>query len=406
MIANGWWIDNVQMVLPDQVVKGDVRIIGDRIVEIRPHGAAGRKVETRTVLDGGGMFLLPGFVDIHSDAIEKEIQPRPNAVFPLNMSFYELEKRLAGNGITTIYHSVSLADGVGVRDDEMVMNIIHQITDLRNKRSSIRHRVHLRYEVTNLPGLSLVEEMISSGKIDLLSYMDHTPGQGQFAAPGTYEAYVRKTYGMEDSEAREMIEQIKQWQKEVDWGRLREVAAIALSSGIPLASHDDDSHEKVDEMIDCGMAISEFPVNLEAASRASEREIHVCVGAPNVVRGQSHSNNLKAIEALKGNHANIICSDYHPPAMLAAIFHLVREGFALEEGVRMITLNPAKALGIDHAFGSIESGKVADLVLVELHEGVPLLRKTIVGGETVYHGNPRSQERGIANYPHFIEGIR
>lgn len=406
MTARGWWVQNVQMVLPDGVIRGDLRIEEDRIAEIRPQGTLSKKTETRVTFDGQEMFLMPGFIDLHSDAIEKEIMPRPNAFFPLKMSFYELEKKLAGNGITTIFHSVSLADGVGVRDNEMVLDIIHLITELRTRRSSIRHRVHLRYEVTNLPGLSFIEQLITSQKIDLLSFMDHTPGQGQFTAPGTYENYVRKTYGFKDEEARQMIEKIQFWQKHVDWSHLLELAQLANVWGIRVASHDDDSDAKVEKMAEYGISISEFPVNLEAARQARKNDIHVCVGAPNVVRGKSHSSNLRAMDAIKAGHANIICSDYHPPAMLAAVFHLVKEGFDLSQAVRMMTLHPALALGMEATYGSIETGKAADLILVELHEGVPLLRKTIVGGEVVYHGNPRSEERGTSPYPQSIERTR
>lgn len=404
---NKKWIRNVQMVLPDQVLQGDLLIEADRIAEIRPKGApAIMGAHEEPGMDGQGMYLMPGIIDIHSDVIEKEIQPRPGSFFPLNMALIELEKKLAGHGVTTMYHSVSLADGVGVRNNQKVVEIIEEIYKYRQKRHSIRHRIHLRYEVTNLPGIEIVENLIRQGRIDLLSYMDHTPGQGQYTVEGSFETYVTKTYGLRDEEAREMVEKIKQWQSQIDWDHLKQVALRAKSLGMSVASHDDDSPAKVDEMIRYGITISEFPVNLQAARRARERGIHVLVGAPNVVRGGSHANNLRAMDAILAGCADMLCSDYHPASFLPAVFKMVKEGIDLPRATRMVSLHPAKALGIEGENGSIEVGKRADLILVELYQGYPIVRRTLVGGEDVYHGNPRSFGSGVACHTPLATGVR
>jgi alpha-D-ribose 1-methylphosphonate 5-triphosphate diphosphatase len=387
-------ITGCQLVLPDRTTEGTVWIEDGRIVRVET-GALGHDAENlardglAVVLHAEGSYLLPGLIDLHSDAIEKEIQPRPNTHFPLPMSHYELEKKLAGCGITTMYHAISLSDGIGVRSNDTVQEIAHAISTYRKKAALIRHRIHLRYELTNLAGLALVHDLLEQELIDLLSYMDHTPGQGQFSSPGSYANYMKKTYGGDESEIQELVEMISENQKRLDWEALNRLASRALEKGIRLASHDDDSPAKVNQVLGLGAVISEFPVNLETAFYAKSQGMHVCVGAPNVVRGSSHSNNMRAIDAIKAGAADMLCSDYVPSAMLAAIFLLAERHMPLHEAVRLATFHPAQALGLDGEWGSVEAGKKADLILVELNEGYPLVRATIVDGMIVYQTDYR-----------------
>lgn len=176
-------------------------------------------------------------------------------------------------------------------------------------------------------------------------------------------------------------------QSRIDWSELISLAKIAKTKGIRLASHDDDTREKVETLLACQGVISEFPINMETAIYAKSRDIHVCVGAPNIIRGKSHSNNMRAIDAITSNAADIVCSDYLPSAMLPAVFHLSKEGIKLTEAVKMVTLNPAKALGLDGEVGSIEVGKCADLIMVEMHQDYPIVRKTLVGGNLVFQSD-------------------
>jgi alpha-D-ribose 1-methylphosphonate 5-triphosphate diphosphatase len=305
------------------------------------------------------------------------------------MSFLELEKKLAGCGVTTIYHSLSLADGIGVRDDNMVVDVIHHIIKLREERAMIHHRVHLRYEVTNLRGMDTVKSMMDSHQIDLLSIMDHTPGQGQFTEKDSYENYLIKTYGVRDEELKTMIDTLKSNFKLIDWEQIREIVQHAIRHDIVVASHDDDTASKVDQMIDYGVTISEFPINMAAARYSHEQNLMVVVGSSNLVRGLSHSNNMKAVDAIKAGYSDAICSDYLPSSLLPAVFMLhEKENIPLHDAVAMVTTNPAKALGISDQVGSIEKGKMADLVFVKLHNGYPLVHRTLVNGETIYFAKP------------------
>lgn len=381
-------IYNARIVLPERIVKGYLLIEGNRISEVLEGSFPKNDLLGELIMiDAQGAYVMPGMIDMHSDAIEKEIQPRPNSLFPISMAYQELDKKLPGSGITTMYHSLSLSDDWGVRNTDMVLEIINTINALKGKCARMNHKVHLRYEIVFLEGIHTAENLVREGSIDLMSYMDHTPGQGQFKDLEALKEFTVKAYGRNEQDLDDFMDRHKDRTIRIDWPALIQLARLAKSRGISLASHDDDTREKIDLLSGCDGTISEFPINLETAKYAAAKGISVCVGAPNIVRGKSHSNNMKAIEAIRHQAADIICSDYLPGAMLPAVFSLAREGIRLPEAVRMVTLNPAKALGIAQDVGSIETGKQADLLIVELHEDYPVVRKTLVGGKIVYQSD-------------------
>jgi alpha-D-ribose 1-methylphosphonate 5-triphosphate diphosphatase len=233
--------------------------------------------------------------------------------------------------------------------------------------------------------------MLEQGNIHLLSYMDHTPGQGQYAEPGSYEKYRKKMYGISKEKSGQIISRMQENKEQINWTRLREIAYKVKAQGVSLASHDDDTTEKVDFMMSCGLTISEFPINLNTALYARSKGIHTAVGAPNIVRGASISKNMRAMDAILADAANIICSDYNPSSMLPAVFKALEEGVPLPKAVRMVSLNVAQALGIADRHGSLETGKQADLLIVENYEGYPLLRRTMVEGCTIYKSEYRNE---------------
>lgn len=391
-------IYNAQIILPDDVVKGHILIDGQRISKVAESSFSGVQCYSDiTMIDAEGCYVMPGMIDLHSDAIEKEIQPRPNTLFPIDMSFYELEKKLAVSGITTMYHSLTLSDEWGVRNIDMVINIINSINRLKRTRSMINHKIHLRYELTFLAGISTLEDLIRDKSIDFMSFMDHTPGQGQFKDAEALKSFTIQQHGMKEQEVNEFLDRTCENQARINWLKLFNLAKLAKLTGIKLASHDDDTRGKIDTLLECEGQVSEFPINLETAVYARSKGIHVCVGAPNIIRGKSHSNNMKAIDAITNNAADIVCSDYLPSAMLPAVFQLTREGIKLTEAVKMVTLNPAKALGIDHDVGTLEVGKSADLMIVEMHQDYPILRKTIVGGNIVFQSDCQVLNTGRAD---------
>lgn len=378
------WILNARIVEPYEEKRGNVLIEDGVIRQITDRPIVPDRTKGEETVDAAGMYLLPGLIDIHCDAIEKEVQPRPNTLFPLDTSFYEIEKKCASAGITTMYHSLSLGVGLSLRGEELVLKLIELIERYPERREMIRNRIHLRYELIHTEGLSLVHRLIDQGVVDYLSFTNHGPGQGQYSRPGSFEAYVMKNQGVDREEARQIAQNAVRMQERIDWTQIKLLAETAAAKGIAIASHDDDSQEQIDKSIHYGATVSEFPLNLKTAAYARAQGMHICVGAPNVVRGRSHDDNMRAMDAFQAGAANILCSDYYPPSLLQAVFHLYREGVSLAEAVRTATLHPARAVRIDDRCGSIELDKAADLLLVELIDGYPFVHRTIVGGEDVY----------------------
>lgn len=371
-------ITDVHVVFPDRVEDmGWVYLVNGRIAETGtgPVSSAGRRV-----LKGYGGYLLPGLVDIHCDAVEKAIQPRPNVSLPLELACRELERQLAAAGITTMFHSISFSAGEGVRSNELAANLARHLAAMNQSSHLIRNLVHLRYEISNIECLDLMGNLISEGVGGLLSFMDHTPGQGQYRTVDQYIKYAKKTYWLNERECTELVEQKVRDRQRVKSENLRWLAAQARARNVGLASHDDDSPAQVDVMCELGVQLAEFPVNLITARYARSQGLHVCVGAPNLLRGGSHENNLGAAEAINSGSANILCSDYHPPALIHAVFHLAANGFSLPAAVGLASLQPARAVGLADELGSVAVGKRADLILVKLSGGRPVVLATLVGG--------------------------
>jgi len=220
--------------------------------------------------------------------------------------------------------------------------------------------------------------------------MDHTPGQGQFKEISLFKNYFGTVYKKNDLELDEIINR-KILRSNTKAIYLDYLIEKSNSAGIFLASHDDDSREKVEWFKKRGIIISEFPVSLEAAKAAKENGIYVCVGAPNILRGKSQANNLSARDLISYGYADIICSDYSPMSIIHSIFTLERLGIlSLHESVKMATLNPARAMKMDNNKGSIEIGKDADLLLVDINKDVPRILMTLVKGKIIHASNLHS----------------
>ncbi len=340
-----------------------------------------------TVMDAQDCWIMPGIIDMHSDAIEGELAPRPTSRLPYDVAMHELERKLIGSGITTIYHALSLADWTSsrwVRQTEMVRDILNHLRVFaQGSHRLLSHRIHLRFEVANLHGESYVREAIQSGWIDELSFNDHTPGRGQFRDIERFRHFLVDHRRMSREEADNLLE-TRMRQVTVEWHTLQELADRARDAGIPLASHDDDTIERLDLLGEWHGRISEFPISLEVAREAKKRGFYVVMGAPNVLNGASTSGNLSAQEAIEAGAVDILCSDYYPPSLLHSVFVLVRKGLEMSRAVNMVSLNPAKALGIAGDKGSIEVGKVADLLVVDTLRGdVPDMKFAFTQGRMV-----------------------
>ncbi|WP_408008182.1 alpha-D-ribose 1-methylphosphonate 5-triphosphate diphosphatase [Pseudalkalibacillus sp. A8] len=383
-------IYNAKIVTPDRVIQNGMVIIEeDKIVGIEEYHPTSIGPAD---IDAEGNWVLPGIVDSHSDAIEIELEPRPSSMFPIEISFFELEKKLVGEGITTIYHSLSLLEENAkkqIRQNHTVLKILEDINRLSQKHPLIRHKTHLRYEITNIHAAPEVEQCIERQMIDQLSFMDHTPGQGQFRDIEIQKKLLIEHRRYSEEQAHQIIESNMQKQK-LEARILLKLADLAHQKGIPVASHDDDTIDKLSLVKDWNASISEFPVELDVAKKANELGIYVVMGAPNLLLGKSHSNNLSAMEAIKHDVVDGLCSDYYPASMLHAAFKLYHHGFPINVAINMVSLNPARALKLDQEVGSIEIGKKADLLIASEDQKRPVLHTVLVDGNVMCQMNYRT----------------
>ncbi len=375
-------LTNGRIVLPGEVLeRGSVSIRNGRIVHIGAMPAA-----SAASCDLDGAWLFPGFIDLHSDAIEMEIQPRPNCTLPMGIAIREMERKLISAGVTTIYHALSLSHAPTARktrNTDVIERLAATLLEYRrSEQGLIRHRIHLRFEISNTAALASVHRMLDNRAVELLSFMDHTPGQGQFHNIEHYRGYLQEHHGFDAATVTRYLTDIQERDKTA-YDSLSILAERSRRQGIPLASHDDDSCDKLDLIAQwCGV-ISEFPISLPVAKRARELGLSVIVGAPNLINGGSTGGNLSAVEAIQHGAANILCSDYYPPALMHAVFYLYRLGYPMQDAVRLVTLHPAQTMGVDDAIGSIAIGKEADLLAVHDSDGVPHLEQVWVRGRRI-----------------------
>lgn len=378
-------IENGKIVTPNGIIEGKTLWLDqDRIAAIGAFDGAPEKV-----IDAHGRYILPGMIDVHSDKIEQFVFPRPTAKFPFELALKECEKELLQLGITTIYHSFSLYSDelLGkspLRTKESVLKMAELIADIQNRSHLIHHRFHLRLEIDNVDAFDIAKDMIDRKLIQEISFMDHTPGQGQYRDLEVYRETIDKYHGMEN-EGKTFEEVLEHHQHKVmlSLEQLQELADLAHQNHITVASHDDDTVEKLQLNQKLGVDISEFPITQEVAQAAHNMGFYTIAGAPNILLGGSHSGNMSAAQAIQNGSVDILCSDYFPQALLHSLF-VMRDkyGQTLPEMVNKVSLNPAKAMGIDHDYGSIEPGKKADLVIADILDGYPVVTHVLVDGQT------------------------
>lgn len=347
-----------RLVVPDRVIDGDLAIADGRILELAPRLPAGDHD-----LDATGRLVLPGLVDLHGDALEKEAEPRPGVFLPAAFAVAQADRRCALAGVTTVCHAVAFAAGeLGLREPERARGLVEAILAVDPARL-VRHRVHLRYEITDPISAPVVRALLDR-RPAVLSFMDHTPGQGQFRDLAAYAAYLERTYGTAPGEAARRAE-AKLAAAEAAFGRVEELASRARDAGVLLASHDDDASERIRALAALGVQASEFPVHLEAARSAKMAGLAVIVGAPNLFRGASQSRGLSAREAIGSGLVDCLCSDYAPQTFLPAILAAARDGLlSLPEAVALASSRPAALIGRPD-LGRLEPSATADLLLVD-----------------------------------------
>jgi len=367
-----------RVVLPEEVRDDLPLLIEDgRISALDPCS-----VGSAEVLDLHGKVLMPGMIDLHCDALEKEVEPRPGVHFPLDFACAQADKRNAAAGITTVFHAISFANHeLGLRNNALAADIAHAVHSFQ-PHALVDNRVHARYEVTDKSGPAVLIDMLEEGIINLLSFMDHTPGQGQFKDIASYRTFLRSTYNQSEV-ALDNILAVKEADSHDALERMRTLSSTARRCGIAIASHDDDASEKVESLAELGAGISEFPVNIETARAARLYSMATLFGAPNILRGGSQSGSMRAIDGVIAGVVDCLCGDYSPAALLPSVMRLPElTDISLASAVAMATRNPAKAAGLTDR-GEIALGKRADLVEVCMPGALPQAQRIWVGGVPV-----------------------
>ncbi|KMO38596.1 phosphonate metabolism protein PhnM [Methylobacterium tarhaniae] len=372
-------LENATLVLPDRVQKGWLALVDGRIAEI----GEGRAPERGLDLDGD--HLIPGLVELHTDHLESHYAPRPKVRWHPLGAVLAYDAQIAASGITTVFDSLragSDPDGSGLGPE--LMQLAGAIETAKGADLfRAEHLTHLRCEIPSADLLDTVRDFTALYPVGLISLMDHTPGQRQFRDIEKYYTYATRG-------GRSIVEiQTNTALKIRDGQAFNAVnrpalVALAQAHGIALASHDDTTLADVEMAKEEGVRLAEFPTTLEAAQAAHEAGITVMMGAPNLIRGGSHSGNVAAEALAREGLLDVLSSDYVPASLLMAAFSLPErvEAITLPEAIATVTANPARATGLDDR-GAIAPDRRADLVRVRLAEGVPVVRQVWRQGRRV-----------------------
>ena len=386
---NNILIRNAQVVTPDGIISGGSVWVEDG--RIRQTGTVTDPLSVSgQVLDADGAYVLPGIIDIHTDAMDMEIVPRPGADIPVEVAFRELERKMCACGITTVFHSLHLGYETAEtqsRSRYTREDVFRNVHAAATRPTLIRNKIHLRFELCGILAYDQCLDLMRDGVVQLLSVMDHTPGQGQFSHE-KFRQFILSQGKSEDQFHEELQERFRRPRIEGD--RLEALVRAARDLGLPVASHDDDTTGKVDAMLSLGVGICEFPINMETAQYAQKMGMHVAGGASNVLRGGSLSGNLDIAAAICEGAVDVLCSDYYPASILYSVFKLHREGgMPLHTAVNLATLNAAGSVGLQDTLGSIETGKDADLLIVRMQDGLPMVTHVLVNGSFVLQTSTR-----------------
>jgi alpha-D-ribose 1-methylphosphonate 5-triphosphate diphosphatase len=329
-------------------------------------------------LDATDLLVLPGIVDLHGDAFERQIQPRPGVDFPAGLALRDTESQLLANGITTAFHGVTLSWEPGLRS----LTAWHAMMDaLASEVWTCDMRVHLRWEAFNLEALDTAIAAIKAGQVHLLAFNDHTPAILKKLKDPVEGAKYSGRAGMKMDAFKAMADAVAARADDVPGG-LDRIAAAARAAGLPMASHDDDSIAVRDAFRVRGARICEFPMARDVGAAAVASGDFVAMGCPNVVRGGSHLGWASAADMAEAGICTVLTSDYYYPAMMRAAFVLADRGVLdLARAWALISANPARAGGLTDR-GVIEPGRRADVVLADPATSRPVA--TVVGGKIAH----------------------
>lgn len=376
-------LTNARLVLRDAVFDGTLVLRGTMIAEVQP----GRSHAAGAV-DCGGETIIAGVVDLHTDNLERQVQPRLTARWPSRSAMLAHDAQCAAAGVTTVFDSLCLGD-LGF-DESRMRTFREGVADLEALTGTgllkSEHFLHLRCEMPAMDVLDMLDPVADHAEVRMVSLMDHSPGVGQYANIERYKALRRSSGLSPEAIDRRVVELVAQRARLRTPNRQAILARIAprLARGdIVVASHDDETAAEIAENVADGIRISEFPVTLAAAGAARAAGMTVIAGAPNIVRGGSHSGNVNAADLVRAGTVDALASDYVPAALIEAAFICADStGISLPAAVAMITDNPARMAHLADR-GRLAAGLRGDLVRLRLHEGLPVVRQVFRAGERV-----------------------
>jgi alpha-D-ribose 1-methylphosphonate 5-triphosphate diphosphatase len=373
-------LTNAILVLPEKALAGTLVIRAGRIAEIQPgrsHAPSARDLE--------GDHLIPGIVDVHTDNLERQVQPRQNARWPSRSAMLAHDAQCAAAGVTTVLDALCLGD-LGF-DQGRGQTFLDGVADLDALAETgvlrAEHFLHLRCELPAADMVPAMEPVADHARVRMVSLMDHSPGVGQYRDIERYVAMRRKQTQMTVEQVQDRIAFLLDQR-----ARLRDPQRAWLLDRIrhrdlPVASHDDETPEEVRRNLADGIRISEFPVTMVAAEAARDAGVEVIAGAPNIVRGGSHSGNVSAADLVRARAADAFASDYVPASMIEAAWRAVEEAaITLPQAVAMIADRPARMCRLDDR-GRLAPGLRADLAQIRTVQGIPVVRRVWREGSRV-----------------------
>ncbi len=365
-------LSNARLVLEDEVVQGSLLLRDGRIAGIASGPSALPAAE-----DMAGDFILPGLIDLHTDHFEKHVIPRPGTRWNMVAAVLAHDAQMAAAGITTSFDCVCV--GVSIRHPERREILRPMIDAVRRARDSdmlrADHIVHLRCEVTDEVVVDLFDSVADDAAVGMMSLMDHAPGHRQYPDVARFRERSMKTLQLSEAEADAHIERLMGAQEFVVPRNRRALAERARERGLAIASHDDETPEHIAEAAALGITVTEFPTTLAAARAARDHGMKIIMGAPNLMRGGSHSGNISTADLAGAGLLDNLASDYVPASLVQAAFRLTEaeHGIALPQAVAAVSATPAATAGLADR-GRIAPGLRADLLRVALVEGRPFVK--------------------------------
>lgn len=361
---------NARIVLEDEVIEGSLNVVDGRIAAIDAgscfHGE-----------DFEGDYLIPGLVELHTDHLEGHYSPRPGVRWNPVSAVQAHDAQMATSGITTVFDCLRLGSDEDEGFQVGEMRVLADAIEMAQKEGRLRsqHLFHLRCEVSAPDVLEAFEDFRDDPRVRLASLMDHAPGQRQFQSMDAYALYYKVKRGLTDEAFELYVNKRLEQSARYSAPHRRAIADHCREVGITIASHDDATLGHVEEAIDDGVRLAEFPTSIEAARASHEAGLSVLMGAPNIVRGGSHSGNIAALDLVKAGLLDVLSSDYVPGSLLYGAFKIAEdvESIKLSQAVALVTSTPARTVGLDDR-GQIAAGRRADLLRVRWDGGVPVVR--------------------------------